>query len=357
MNLKINDQGLQTIFNGPYWCVDFINLTDDYIEIKGWAVLKEVDFQHIIFSCNGEPFDQVTFPIHRKDIEKIFWFLPNAKDSGFRCQKKLSKNTNNFSLELSMVDSRRGVPFTQNQNYYFVTDSKINTPEARLRKKVHGGDCESSFALEGYSSYVKCKKALELKLGKTYEDFERLLDWGCGCGRMTRYFQSNKSLDIYGVDIDEENINWSSENLKFASFEKISLRPPTLLKPSFYDLIIGISVFTHLKEEDQFKWLEELSRISPKDGIVMMSVHGDSTACRSGIDDNTYLQWRKTGFLDLGVNNDLGESVSENDYYRNTLHTNEYIFENWAKYFEIIDIIPGYIGNHQDLVIMKSLRV
>ena len=26
---------------------------------------------------------------------------------------------------------------------------------------------------------------------------------------------------------------------------------------------------------------------------------------------------------------------------------------DWSKYFEIVEIVPGYIGNHQDLGVMR----
>jgi hypothetical protein len=66
--------------------------------------------------------------------------------------------------------------------------------------------------------------------------------------------------------------------------------------------------------------------------------------------------WKSTGFLDLGANRGLAEVLtgSETDYYRDTYHTVPYIRENWARHFEIVDIVPGYIGNLQDLVIMRK---
>jgi hypothetical protein len=32
----------------------------------------------------------------------------------------------------------------------------------------------------------------------------------------------------------------------------------------------------------------------------------------------------------------------------------EYIRHRWSEYFEVLDVIPGYIGNVQDLVVLRK---
>jgi predicted SAM-dependent methyltransferase len=47
----------------------------------------------------------------------------------------------------------------------------------------------------------------------------------------------------------------------------------------FFDVIYATSVFTHLSEEMHFAWIEELLRILKKQGIILITTHGDN--CKS----------------------------------------------------------------------------
>jgi hypothetical protein len=61
-----------------------------------------------------------------------------------------------------------------------------------------------------------------------------------------------------------------------------------------------------------------------------------------------------TGFLDAGRNADLDGYMSDVEYYRNTFHTEKYIHHHWSRYFEIVQMVPGAIGNHQDVVVLRK---
>jgi hypothetical protein len=45
-----------------------------------------------------------------------------------------------------------------------------------------------------------------------------VLDWGCGCGRLTRHLGRYTEAAINGVDIDPYNVEWCSENLPGTTF-------------------------------------------------------------------------------------------------------------------------------------------
>ena len=52
--------------------------------------------------------------------------------------------------------------------------------------------------------------------------------------------------------------------------------PPLLFEPQSFDLIYGISVFTHLNQQFQPRWLQELRRILKPDGMLILSLHGET---------------------------------------------------------------------------------
>jgi SAM-dependent methyltransferase len=260
-----------------------------------------------------------------------------------------------------MIDKATGRPLNEDHSYFLndVSADHYPLPDGKRRKRVHGSEAEAAFRVVGVSNFVKIERALEKVIGKDYSQAGRILDWGCGCGRFGRYFRDRGGCSLTGVDIDADNVNWCRENMSFGRFETVPLHPPSALADSSFDLLIGISVFTHLKEADQLEWLEELRRIASDGAILLMTVHGEAAMCRANLDAGRYYTCRQTGFLDNGCNSDLDALVQEGllrepGYYRNVFHTPQYIHETWAKHFEILKIIPGYIGSFQDLVVMRA---
>ena len=91
---------------------------------------------------------------------------------------------------------------------------------------------------------------------------KRILDWGCGPGRIVRHFPALlPNAEIYGTDYNENYIKWCSENLKGINFSANKIDPPMNFQSSFFDAIIGLSIFTHLSEKNHFDWINELYRI------------------------------------------------------------------------------------------------
>jgi 2-polyprenyl-3-methyl-5-hydroxy-6-metoxy-1,4-benzoquinol methylase len=341
------------------WTIGHVEITDDTIEIRGWAIAPEGNHGRVGFLINDVTFDEIEYPRPRADIENIFWYYPGSNLSNFICRSKLRETAwvSEEHATLKYIDLKTQKPLREDHNFYYPAKRLIKNlpmPDAARRTRVHGGDSESSFLIEGFTTYKKLQQVLKTKFNKDYDDFSNILDWGCGCGRMTRYFKALKKAGVTGVDIDADNIHWNQQNLDFGSYTAIPPHPPTGLPESTYDLLIGISIFTHLGEKDQFEWLAELARIAADGAILLMTVHGDTTVCRSNLPYNLFNTLRAQGFLDVGPNPNLAGVLEEEDYYRNTYHTRSYIEKNWLTYFEIIDILPGLIGNHQDLVILRK---
>jgi trans-aconitate methyltransferase len=184
---------------------------------------------------------------------------------------------------------------------------------------------------------------------KPLEEFDHVLDWGCGCGRVTRFMlESVPATRLYGCDVDPDAIAWLQEHFPESSFTTIRPVPPTPFDDVFFDLIYGISVFTHLDETMQFRWLEELRRITRVDGIVAVTVHDDTstdTELKAALDDR--------GFSDReGDRSVFFRHFLDDGYYRLTKHSKDYVMREWSKYFDILDFIEKGIGR-QNLVIMR----
>jgi SAM-dependent methyltransferase len=103
----------------------------------------------------------------------------------------------------------------------------------------------------------------------------RMLDWGCGVGRVTRHIPTfEPAALVYGCDINEEMIEWDQKSYPGISFSPINNFTPTLYAPDFFDLIYGISIFTHIDAAQQQSWIVELNRILKPKAILFVTTQG-----------------------------------------------------------------------------------
>lgn len=228
----------------------------------------------------------------------------------------------------------------------------VEVPEAERRSRVHGNDSEFAFNLEGYSTAIKLDIIAKRFAGKPLSGLGPVLDWGCGCGRIGR-FVARTGADLYGADIDADNIRWCADHINGA-FAGISREPPTSFENDHFGAIYGISVFTHLNQHYEALWLAELHRIAQPGALLLLSVLGGTGAALSGLLEYVFAPESAEGFVDVGRNPDIDLVTKGSQYYRNVFHRPEYIARVWGKYFEILAIEEGIIGNTQDLVVARK---
>lgn len=103
----------------------------------------------------------------------------------------------------------------------------------------------------------------------------QVLDWGCGVGRITRHLGELPQISsVTGIDINPGMIAWNRNHLPGIRFETITDKPPTLLHQDSFDLMIGISVLTHIPCENEEGWLQEILRLLKPGGIFLFTTHG-----------------------------------------------------------------------------------
>lgn len=223
-------------------------------------------------------------------------------------------------------------------------------PPKHLQVRVVGGYVPD-FLESGFAICGDLNAALQ-PAGKTLADFRRILDWGCGCGRTTRALKTLlPACELHATDIDPEAIAWLQENYApLADFRVSPHLPPTPYADGMFDFVFGISIFTHLPEDMQFRWLEELRRITRPGGyLVMTTSGGEELYSQLPSELRTILE--TNGFLYDDAR--YGQSISLPDFYQNTYHAHPYLRREWSKYFEILDIQRQRIQKHQDTVLMR----
>lgn len=218
-----------------------------------------------------------------------------------------------------------------------VAGDKDNLPPSELRYRVGASPDAEEFITIGKTCAADIHNAV-LKVGRDLGSFTRALDFGCGCGRTLVHMRSlAPAAQIDGIDIDAQAIEWCRQNLKFASFKVGKETPPMDYAADTFDFIYVISVFTHLDEDYQFRWLEELRRIAKPGAVLVLTVNG------------------------LAGNGDKG-FVFERSYeeglfpawYQNTYHSKDYVLSNFGKYFEVLGYFPRSMNAHQDVVVLEK---
>ena len=342
---------------GEKWAISSVKIEGQHVVFSGWAIAPPSLRQYVSFTCAGERVTHVEYPIDRPDVATAFPCAPDARFSGFICRHRLATPISpGTAVEFQCIDTTSGGPLTTTTYPYFwrrpvADDSPI--PETARRVRVINEAADDYFREGGYLQYGRLQWALQRTWNRSFKDYRSILDWGCGCGRISRYFRHQPLGSFTGADVDSENVAWCRANLPFGKFETLPLHPPSTLAAGSFDLVFGISVFTHLRESDQNEWLTELCRITRPGANLLLTVHGDATLYRHPtILSPLQKQARKRrGILDIS-NWIYDAKLSEQDYYRETYHTARYIRGHWGRFLKIRNILPGFIGP-QDLIIAE----
>ncbi|MBV9916449.1 MAG: class I SAM-dependent methyltransferase [Solirubrobacterales bacterium] len=160
-------------------------------------------------------------------------------------------------------------------------------------------------------------------------DGKRVLDFGCGAARVLRQFATEAERGVFwGCDIDTESIVWDQANLTppFHFFQN-AITPPLSLSSQSLDVIIAMSVFTHIGELWS-DWLLELHRLLDDGGILIASFLG------AGIWEGLVLEEYRE--------DEIGMSVLHGwegpDAW--VFHSEWWLREHWGRGFDVIGVKP-----------------
>ena len=104
---------------------------------------------------------------------------------------------------------------------------------------------------------------------------KRLLDFGCGHGRMTRHMKTVFSLShLVAADVLETGVEFCAREFGASPFS-ISKDNPISNCDSTFDLIIAVSVFTHLPRQLFESSMAGLSKILDKEGLLLFTANGE----------------------------------------------------------------------------------
>jgi ubiquinone/menaquinone biosynthesis C-methylase UbiE len=185
---------------------------------------------------------------------------------------------------------------------------------------------------------LAAKEILDWTTELISSEMPTILDWGCGTGRIIQHIHSyNPYTLLYAVDINKKMIDWNHQNIKGVHFSEISSITPTAYPANYFDLVYGISVYTHLSSTLQSDWLAELHRMIKPAGILLVTTHGSFFHSQLSKKEINILN--EKGFFEKNFQqNHLLQSGNRND----TLYVTEEHFKKIIEpHFEIKSYYDG----------------
>jgi SAM-dependent methyltransferase len=148
-------------------------------------------------------------------------------------------------------------------------------PPALLRAQAGPRHADAAYFLGSGRRHAELIRELLADAGSPIETLETILDWGCGCGRILRHWQSLEQTRVLGCDINPKMVDWCNENLTFAEVTRNELAPPFPYPDSSVELVYALSVITHLPEQLQHAWIADCFRVLEPKGYLLFSTLGE----------------------------------------------------------------------------------
>ena len=181
-----------------------------------------------------------------------------------------------LSLAEEMRFWYRGLRLSRSNRRFAEEQAPFRFPPARLLYEISG--------IVDYSTYLRGGRYAVSYLTKiakphlTKDSDLTVCEWGCGAARIIRHFpeiEDPRFSRVIGTDYDARMIAWCSANIEDVEFFRNDLAPPLPLPDHSVDFLYALSVFTHLTEELQHSWLDDLLRVVRPDGVVLMTTMGE----------------------------------------------------------------------------------
>jgi len=227
------------------------------------------------------------------------------------------------------------------------TDLDLQLPPAKLRFRVTESTDPAAFSRIGEEASKNLQAVLG-EAGYSLENFAHVLDFGCGCGRTLIWLRKQYPvIDWAGTDVDFEAIDWCRDHLSGSTFTTNSPWPPLPFPDHRFDLIYGISVFTHLNEQHQRAWIPEFFRVLQPGGLLLLTFYSEQVwRTRRGAQEV-----ESRGFA-FRTSAKLKGVLPE--WYQTAFQTQSNMMAMVASHFSVLKMIPGGFGSHDVIIAQRE---
>ena len=244
------------------------------------------------------------------------------------------------------IDVVRWLP-TNTRYRWSSREDSATVPPASLIGLATGNPSVAWYVESGRRAVASLRDALA-RQNLTIGPGRRVLDFGCGCGRVVRHW-AQTGAEIHGSDVNPRLTSWCRRALPFAQFRTNGAAPPLAYGDDFFDVVYALSVFTHMPEALQMRWIEELTRVLRPSGILIITTHGE--AYMPALNAHEQRQFRAGCLVTKGA-----DAPGTNRY--GAYAPESFVRTKLAGSLRLLEFTSqGAIGNpHQDLAVLQKPR-
>jgi len=243
-------------------------------------------------------------------------------------------------------------------------------PPRRLRARIGEPDIER-FLRDG-RAVANVLSAAAAQTGSPLESARRVLDFGCGCGRILQpLLQARGTLDgLAGCDVDRQAVSWLADHTSGLVDCRVNdFLPPLPFEAGHFNVVYTVSILTHLDEPTQDAWLAELHRVLVPGGVALVSVHGGypydvfRRGRQSGTSQGLLRRLRthgpltQEGFVFEPYDSAHGrqeELPGISGAYGLAFQTRQRVLERWSDRFSVEAHLDRALSGWQDLVVLRA---
>ncbi len=244
-------------------------------------------------------------------------------------------------------------------------------PPEPLRSTACGGPTIQSHLFTGAEDFRTVAELFEIFSGRPIQSLQSVLDFGCGCGRLLRWFATTlPTARQSGADVRAASIVWCRQNLQGTFLANCTV-PPLDLPDEAFELTIALSVFSHLNLDQNVAWLRELARVTRRDGLLLVTTHGAFAlaACARHVHLQNLLEMtadearvalrnlHRDRFVHVGMpvaTLRAAEGVAAD--YGQAFFSEQFVQERWSEFVEVLGCVPVALNLFQDFHVLRPRR-
>ena len=249
--------------------IDYIKpVREGSIAVSGWAIVPETSMDAYAVWYKGVEVFRHT-PEKRPDVATFAPWIPHGESTGLSFELDIGEIGPAGAEMLEIVAFQKDRPIgLLTQLVRPDVDIFPSPPEDYMYRVVHTRSLHffKVGALKTFGDFV----GLMNKNRIDWDDIKNVLDWGCGCGRLSfQFLSSDPGMQLDGSDIDPFAIDWCKANIPAGRFAVLNPMPPAPYDAAAFDLIFSYSVLTHLSRDVQDDWLQEIHRLLKPGGYFL----------------------------------------------------------------------------------------
>jgi len=154
-------------------------------------------------------------------------------------------------------------------------DLKAKLPQKNLKppSSIHwvGRKSKIFFDFASLNEIYHCLDKASIKIKKK----QNYLDFGCSSGRTVRTLATlYPDSNFHGCDPDKNTIKWAKKNHDNIDFLCSPQLPSLEYDDNYFQGIVSISVFSHLRKKEALDWFDELNRVIKPNGFLYFTSPG-----------------------------------------------------------------------------------